>query len=85
MNAEIEIQNQISEVLPDESIVLFEGKNYVFVQQSNNVFSMVEVQIGVSQGGYTEILKGNSSINNKSIAVKGAYTLLMQLKNTEEE
>jgi cobalt-zinc-cadmium efflux system membrane fusion protein len=85
MNAEIEIQNQISEVLPDESIVLFEGKNYVFVQQSNNVFSMVEVQIGVSQGGYTEILNGNSSINNKSIAVKGAYTLLMQLKNTEEE
>jgi cobalt-zinc-cadmium efflux system membrane fusion protein len=85
MNAEIEIQNQISEVLPDESIVLFEGKNYVFVQQSNNVFSMVELQIGVSQGGYTEILNGNSSINNKNIAVKGAYTLLMQLKNTEEE
>ena len=85
MNAEVEIQNQISEVLPDESIVLFEGKNYVFVQQSNNVFSMVELQIGVSQGGYTEILKGNSSINNKNIAVKGAYTLLMQLKNTEEE
>ena len=85
MNAEIEIQNQISEVLPNESIVLFEGKNYVFVQQSNNVFSMVELQIGVSQGGYTEILNGNSSINNKNIAVKGAYTLLMQLKNTEEE
>ena len=85
MNAEIEIENQISEVLPDESIVLFEGKNYVFVQQSNNVFSMVELQIGVSQGGYTEILNGNSSINNKNIAVKGAYTLLMQLKNTEEE
>jgi cobalt-zinc-cadmium efflux system membrane fusion protein len=85
MNAEIEIQNQISEVLPDESIVLFEGKNYVFVQQSNNMFTMVEVQTGVSQGGYTEILNGNSSINNKSIAVKGAYTLLMQLKNTEEE
>jgi cobalt-zinc-cadmium efflux system membrane fusion protein len=46
---------------------------------------MVEVQIGVSQGGYTEILNENSSINNKSIAVKGAYTLLMQLKNTEDE
>ena len=85
MNAEIEIKNQISDVLPDESIVIFEGKNYVFVQQSSNVFSMVEVQTGVSQGGFTEILQGANSINNKNIAVKGAYTLLMQLKNTEEE
>ena len=85
MNAEIEIKNQISDVLPDESIVIFEGKNYVFVQQSSNVFSMVEVQTGVSQGGFTEILQGANSIKNKNIAVKGAYTLLMQLKNTEEE
>ena len=85
MNAEIEIKNQISDVLPDESIVIFEGKNYVFVQQSSNVFSMVEVKTGVSQGGFTEILQGANSINNKNIAVKGAYTLLMQLKNTEEE
>ena len=85
MNAEIEIKNQISDVLPDESIVIFEGKNYVFVQQSSNVFSMVEVQTGVSQGGFTEILQVPNSINNKNIAVKGAYTLLMQLKNTEEE
>ena len=85
MNAEIEIKNQISDVLPDESIVIFEGKNYVFVQQASNVFSMVEVKTGVSQGGFTEILQGANSINNKNIAVKGAYTLLMQLKNTEEE
>jgi cobalt-zinc-cadmium efflux system membrane fusion protein len=85
MNAEIEIKNQISDVLPDESIVIFEGKNYVFVQQASNVFTMVEVQTGVSQGGFTEILQGANSINNKNIAVKGAYTLLMQLKNTEEE
>jgi cobalt-zinc-cadmium efflux system membrane fusion protein len=85
MNAEIEIKNQISDVLPDESIVIFEGKNYVFVQQTSNVFTMVEVKTGVSQGGFTEILQGANSINNKNIAVKGAYTLLMQLKNTEEE
>ena len=86
MNAEIEIKNQISDVLHDESIVIFEGKNYVFVQQASNVFNMVEVKTGVSQGGFTEILQGANSINNKkNIAVKGAYTLLMQLKNTEEE
>jgi cobalt-zinc-cadmium efflux system membrane fusion protein len=85
MNAEIEIKNQISDVLPDEAIVIFEGKNYVFVQQSSNVFTMAEVQTGVSQGGFTEILQGANSINNKNIAVKGSYTLLMQIKNTEEE
>jgi cobalt-zinc-cadmium efflux system membrane fusion protein len=85
MNAEIEIKNQISDVLPDESIVIFEGKNYVFVQLTSNVFTMAEVQTGVSQGGFTEILQGANSINNKNIAVKGSYTLLMQIKNTEEE
>lgn len=85
MNAEIEIQNQISEVLPDESIVIFEGKNYVFVQKSSTVFNMVEVQTGISQSGFTEILQGTNSFNNKNIAAKGAYTLLMQLKNTVEE
>ena len=85
MNAEIELKNQLSDVLPDESIVLFEGKNYVFAQKAQNVFAMAEVQTGLSQGGFTQILNGNPTLNNKNIAVKGAYTLLMQLKNTEEE
>lgn len=84
MNAEIELKNKMRNVLPDEAIVRFEGKEYIFENTDKNKFEMVEVEIGKSENGFTEIVSVKD-LSGKTIVTKGAYTLLMGLKNTEEE
>jgi membrane fusion protein, heavy metal efflux system len=84
MNAEIAITNAKSYVLPEDAIVRFENKYYVFVKKSATQFEMVEVQIGNTEKGFTEIIK-TENLNNQTFVFKGAYTLLMSLKNKSEE
>ncbi len=84
MNAEIELVKQLRNGLPDEAIVRFEGKSCIFENTGKNTYEMVEVEIGNSENGYTEIIPGKD-FSGKSIVMKGAYTLLMSLKNMEEE
>lgn len=84
MNAEIEIKNNSALTLPEEAVVNFEGKNYIFVEDKANQFSIVEVKIGNKEDGFIEI-PYPEAIANKSIVAKGAYTLLMKMKNMAEE
>ncbi|MEO8961042.1 MAG: efflux RND transporter periplasmic adaptor subunit [Ginsengibacter sp.] len=84
MNAEIELKNKMRNVLPDEAFVRFEGKEYIFENTGKNKFEMVEIEIGKSENGFTEIIS-DKDLSGKTIVTKGAYTLLMALKNTEEE
>jgi cobalt-zinc-cadmium efflux system membrane fusion protein len=83
MNAEVELKSQKSNVLPSDAIVSFENKNYVFVSKENKQFEMTEVTLGTSENGFTEILESDD-LKNKSIVLKGAYSLLMKMKNVEE-
>jgi cobalt-zinc-cadmium efflux system membrane fusion protein len=70
--------------LPDECIVSFEGKHYVFKQKDTNNFEMIAVEIGSSGDGFTEILNADN-LKNSKIVQQGAYTLLMVMKNKGEE
>lgn len=83
MNAEIEMKANKSQAINEEAIVNFEGKNYVFTQAKNNTFDMVAVNVGNKENGFIEILNSNQLLD-KNIAIKGAYTLLMKLKNKSE-
>jgi cobalt-zinc-cadmium efflux system membrane fusion protein len=82
MNAAIELKSQQSNVLPSEAIVNFENKNYVFVTKRNNQFEMKEVTTGNSENGYTEII--SNELKGTVIVIKGAYSILMKIKNVEE-
>ncbi|MFZ1798346.1 MAG: efflux RND transporter periplasmic adaptor subunit [Chitinophagaceae bacterium] len=84
MNAEIELVNQMRNGLPDEAFVRFEGKEYIFENTGKNTFEMVEVEMGNSENGFAEITSVKD-LSGKSIVTKGAYALLMSLKNLEEE
>ena len=85
MNAEIALHSGLSKVLPSDAIVSFENKQYAFIAISANEFKMVEVQIGNTENGFTEIESDVSSFNNSKMVLSGAYSLLMQLKNQEEK
>lgn len=85
MNAEVEVKNKQAMVLPEEAIVQFESKHYVYKVVGKNQFEMVEVTAGENENGFTEIV--DSKANNliaADIVIKGAYTLLMMMKNKSE-
>lgn len=84
MNAEIELLGQNSASLPEEAIVRFENKDYGFIDNGNGKFEMVELQIGNSENGFTEVLEANK-YTDKTFVINGAYNLLMALKNVSEE
>ena len=84
MNAEVAIKNSDSFTLPSEAVVNYEGKNYVFIATDLTNFVLKEVQIGTSEGAFIEIVNYLDFKQNK-VVTKGAYTLLMQLKNKSDE
>ena len=84
MNAEIETETSFSNALPEESIVNFEGKDYVFVEEKKQTYKMIPVTLGESENGFIQI-KNFEDFKNTKIVTKNAYTLLMKLKNTASE
>lgn len=84
MNADIEIKSHEAQAIPEEAIVSFEGKDYVFVQIADKEFEMKVVETGVTENKFIEVLNA-SAFSDKAIVTKGAYTLLMVLKNKSEE
>lgn len=86
MNAIVEIKNGKVASINDEAIVSFEGKDFVFVSKGNNQFDMLEIKKDNSENGFTEINSiDGKDISNSQFVIKGAYSLLMQLKNKSDE
>ena len=84
MNAEIETKSSNAWALPANAIVNFENKQYVFTAKGNNSFEMIEVKTGSSENGFTALVTGDA-LAKQAVVVKGAYSLLMALKNTSDE
>lgn len=84
MNAEVQVKSTNSFVLPEEAVVNFENKKYAFVKKSANQFEMIPLETGVVENGFIEVSNGKN-LANETFVVKGAYTLLMTLKNKVEE
>lgn len=84
MNAELEIFSDSAYVLPEECLVSSEGKDFVFVQKDQYVFDLKEVVTGKRQKGLVEI-RNAADFKNRNIVLKGAYTLLMEMKKEAQE
>ena len=86
MTGEIDVQTNNSWVIPVDAVVSFENKQYIFIKKDNNQFEIQEIMTGISEDGYVEIISGDiKNISSKTIVTKGAYSLLMKLKNTSDE
>ena len=84
MNAEIEIKNNSVNALPEEAIVRFQNNLYIFLAKTETVFTIHEVKTGDSENGFIEIIS-SEELMGKKVVVKGAYNLLMTMKNKVEE
>ncbi len=84
MNADIEIKSSHANALPNDAIVRFENKQYAFVAKGKNQFEMIEIKAGNSENGFTEIAV-DEKLAREIFVLKGAYSLLMKIKNTAED
>ncbi|MFN6377737.1 MAG: efflux RND transporter periplasmic adaptor subunit [Flavobacteriales bacterium] len=69
-------------LLEEEAVLSFEGKTFIFEKIGEGKFKMLEVQKGQVNEGKIEILV-SPEWTQKTIVSKGAYALLMALKNKE--
>lgn len=93
VNAIIEASASEVPSLPSEAIVSFDDKDYIFLFDINKEengrqfteYRMVEIQKGLTDGGFTEIrLPEGLDIKTVKVVVKGAYNLLSAKKNAGE-
>lgn len=88
------------QALPEKAIVDYEGKKYIFIETEEAEegkekeeekeepyhFKMIEVQAGVNEYGYTEvILPEGTDGKSWKVVTEGAYDLLSKMKNNEED
>ncbi len=93
VNAVIETSVKKVNTLPDEAVVSFDDKSYVFAFSKEKVesgfpfteYRLIEVLKGGTNSGFTEIiLPEGFKTDSVKIVVKGAYNLLAAKKNAGE-
>jgi membrane fusion protein, heavy metal efflux system len=84
LNAEVQQTSNESWAVPEEAVVSFEGKDFLFIAAGKNTFTLVPAETGANYEHWTEI-KNAAVFEGKNIVTKGAYNLLMGMKNTGEE
>jgi len=95
INAAIEVEVDEQYALPEEAIVRFEGKQYIFKslgkrtegKATMNDFEMLEIIKGNEEEGYIAFTFEDKSqdITKMEVVLKDAFTLLAKAKNSEEE
>ena len=95
VNAAIEVEVLQQYAIPEEAIVRFEGKHYIFNslgkrkegEQTMNDFEMIEIRKGNEEEGFVAFTFEHETydITKIDVVLKDAFTLLAKAKNNEEE
>lgn len=98
LTAFVETRNMQLPAVPEQSIVNYEGTDYLFVEEEEGGgkhggekeegrhYKAIAVKTGIRELGYVEVLlPGDFDTATNRIIVKGAYDLLAKLKNSENE
>lgn len=81
VTAELSIEDGDVAAVPEDAVVTWENKQYIFSEVSANTFEMTRVETGMASSGYIQI---KNKLANKNIVTAHAYSLLMKLKGGEE-
>jgi cobalt-zinc-cadmium efflux system membrane fusion protein len=86
LKAYIETDDNKVPALPDEAIVKYQGKKYIFAEMAEKYhFTMIEIETGNSDHGYTEVmLPADFNIQTTPVIIVGAYDVLAKMKNSED-
>ncbi|NML41988.1 efflux RND transporter periplasmic adaptor subunit [Chitinophaga sp. G-6-1-13] len=84
LNATFDMDNQQALAVPEDAVVRYMGKEYVFTTKDGNSFTLVPVNTGLKESKMIQLLPGGKDLTNEKIVTTGAYSLLGKLKNTGE-
>ncbi|RXM42793.1 efflux RND transporter periplasmic adaptor subunit [Flavobacterium sp. YO12] len=84
INAEAEFENEKAITVPEDAVVRWQGKFFVFALSGNNQYKMVAVEPGTTTDGFRQI-KSSTIDKSSKIVIKNAYTLLMTFMNGGDE
>lgn len=86
VNGHIELDSNITTVLPKESIIEEGGIYYVFCKKEGegNHFEKIEIKPGASESSKQEIIFLNPGDANRDFVIKGAYYLNAELQKEGE-
>lgn len=85
LNAVFELDNKPAAIVPEDALVRYNGKEYVFTTADENSFHLVRVTAGDRENGKVALLPDSTDWLKTKIVVQGAYALLGKLKNRMEE
>jgi cobalt-zinc-cadmium efflux system membrane fusion protein len=84
LTGEFKISNAQVKALPQDAVIRYEGKEYIFVTKDTATFEMLAIETGIKQSGFVEI-KNKDLPEDKQVVIKNAYSLLGKLKNKMED
>jgi membrane fusion protein, heavy metal efflux system len=85
LNADIAVTEANALTVPNDAIVRFENKQYVFLAKDDHHFEMVEVTIGIIEKDFSQISLIGSAEKQPNIVIHNAYTVLAKMKNVADE
>jgi len=84
MNADIAVKSTNALVVQESAVITFTGKQYVFEAKSNTQFEMIEVETGISEGGFIQISSASVNLAAKTLITKNAYSVFMKMQNKSD-
>lgn len=85
MSAEMESRTDTVWCVPEEAVVRTGDGQAVFIVNMDGSYTLVPVRTGAQEYGFLELMDPSAELRERSIAVKGAYSLLSVLMNSAEE
>ena len=86
LKAIIETGSQKTSSLPEEAVLIFEDKHFIFAKEpsTDEVFRLVEVTVGIHENGFVEVITPvDFDVAKIQVVLKNAYKLLSKMKNEE--
>lgn len=84
MNGEVSVERKKALTVPEDAVVRWENKSFVFVERGSGNFEMVEIEPGTVRDGFQQI-NGAGLDTGSKVVIRNAYSLLMKMKNTDDE
>lgn len=84
VRGEVQISKARAYLLPSSAVVSWEGKTYVFLSLGKNLYEMYPVRTSGADQIWIEVFQPSPKLLRSAVVSRGAYDLLMALKNTEE-
>ena len=85
INATINLSNSVVKALPEDAVVRYENKEWVFIEKNKNQFESVAVTTGKRNDGWIEIISTSDSLINKQVVINNAFAVLSAMKKVAED